>query len=124
MLTALNTWIGAKLKTTTKTVLAIEIGLLIGAGFTMMQIGEHFLAVMLWVFLAIIWVSTIFQEELPKSHRGLVIFERVFHMVAAIFVCTFLITITAIHRGEEPWTNLGSVNTIGMAATGASFSEF
>lgn len=106
MLAGLNVWLAQKFKTTHKTILAVEISVLVGTGFAMMEIGEHLAAVVIWIILALLWISKIFEGDLEPGHRGLAIFEKGMHVVLALFVCSCLVAVTAIRRGNDPWSNL------------------
>jgi len=88
-LATLNEWLAEKFKTTQRRVLAVEIGSLVGVGFVMMQIGEHLIAIALWILLAVLWISKICLAELNPSHRGLAIVERTMHGIVPYLFALF-----------------------------------
>ncbi len=101
-----NEWLATRFNTTHRAILTIEIGMLAGLGFTMMQIGEHLVAVMVWLLLCSLWIAKIFHGDLEAGNRALAVVERVVQTFAALFICAALITITDIRRGNDLWSNV------------------
>jgi hypothetical protein len=108
-LTAFNGSLAAKFRTTQKTIFTVEIGALASFGFTMMQIGEHLVAIMIWVFLAFLGIEKIFQSNLSAQNRTLAIIERALLIFFVLAGCSILIVITNFHRRNEPWSNLAGL---------------
>lgn len=99
-----------------KWVTSVEIGVVAGLAFTTMQIGEHLAAVILWLILAFIWAAKACAWQGVRRH-GLTTFLKAFHVLLALVICALLITITSIHRGDEPWSNLQKLWRRHAAAT-------
>ncbi len=101
-----NEWLAKRFNTTHRAILTIEIGVVAGFGFTMMQIGEHLVAIMIWLLLCALWISKIFPGDLDLKNHGLAILEKVLQTFAALAICAVLIVITDVRRGNDPWSNL------------------
>jgi hypothetical protein len=125
---AINQWIASKLGTTTRRVLQVEFGILFTFGFTMIQIGEYFFALVFWLVLACIWVFKACDWQGVNSY-GITVFLKACHVICALLICTVLITITVLKKpDDEPWSSLQklwvpsppfSVRITNFAANGA-----
>jgi hypothetical protein len=103
----INQWIANKANTSTRRILQIEIAVLVGFGFTLMQIGEWAAAIFCWVLLACILFVRLARWSGVIGQNGISLFLRIASYVGVIALCVLLITITALRRPDnEPWSNL------------------
>jgi len=87
-------------------VLGAEIVALLTFGFTMIQVGEYAAAVLLWVFVAFVWLSIApaTAQEKPSSR-----WHRWIRALLSIIVAMVLIIWTNLKRGDDPWTNFSKL---------------
>jgi hypothetical protein len=105
---AFNGWLAMKFGISARRIFQIEFGVIIGTGFTMMQIGEHLAAIVLWIVLCFLWVARALAWS-GVGQRGLTMFLKTLRVVFALFASAILILVTIGHRGNEPWSNLGKL---------------
>ena len=97
-----NGWVAGKIHTSANRVLQAEI---FAFGFTMIQIGEYFIAVCCWLVLAII-CGIFVNRWAGTGSRGLISFLKGFGYVFTVLGFSFLVTVTNVQRDEKPWSNI------------------
>jgi hypothetical protein len=89
----------------------IEVGVLLGGGATMIQLGEYAFAVAFWVVLALIWVSKILDwKPISGDSRRIAIVKGI-NIALALAVVAMMIVWTNIKRDEQDWTALHKLFT-------------
>lgn len=103
-----NEFIASTLGISATRVFQVEIGGISVLAFTMMQIGEHLAAIVLWVVLCVLWVAKACLWPGIENHRYTIVLKIVY-ISGVIILCSTLITVTGARKGNEPWTNLEKI---------------
>jgi len=83
----------------------LEMAGVSGLALSMMQIGEHLLAIALWLLFSCIWLAkaTTWTGECGSKLIGL---RKSLYVIGVLVACSLFISITIGHKGAEPWSNL------------------
>lgn len=111
---ALNVWLAQKFGISPEwsgRFFKIEVGVLLGGGATMIQLGEYAFAVVFWIILAMIWVSKILDwRTIGGGPRRIAIVKGI-NIVMALAIVATMIVWTNIKRDEQDWTALQKLFT-------------
>jgi len=72
----------------------------------MVELGQYFVAVLVWVMLGFILVSRALHWPGVKGKRAVTIFLRAVFVLAGLLGCVFLITATNLSRDDKSWFGL------------------
>jgi hypothetical protein len=98
-----NQGIASFLHISTTKVLQAEIAIW---ALSMMQIGEHFLAICLWLVFCSIWLRKAYAWAGISNRAGLTWLLKTAHIIVALVCSCLIVVITVERRGNDPWSNV------------------
>jgi len=104
-----NTWLARKFHISEEwsgRFFKIEVVGLLGGGATLIQLGEYALAIVVWIVLALIWISKVLDWKTISGYSRRVAIVKGMNIIIALAVVTTMIVWTNIKRDEQDWTAL------------------
>jgi hypothetical protein len=101
-------WVARRLHVSTQWVAGFQFIVLIGLGFTMIQVDEYAFAGFFWTASALVLIARAIHWEGIQSHRGLTRFIRIAWSFGAFVFFIFMVVWTNAKKSDKPWSNLSS----------------
>lgn len=98
-----NGWLVQRLGLSSKIVIGAEIVSFFGIGGLMLELGQYFIAVLVWLVIGFMGVSKAFHWSGIEGNEKATRSVRMAWVVGAFLGCAFLVTATNLSRGDRSW---------------------